>query len=77
LDLRKNVFLKEKKEEFVTSINQGVTEVFPMEISEGINHYHRFPNEMDRLRWLGQHLVRFFMAEWLYETQANTLTGRF
>ena len=63
----------------MTSINNNntVDEVFPLALHKAINHYHRLPNEMDRLRWLGESLVNFFVTEWFSETKAEYLSSIF
>lgn len=67
----------QKGEEVTINVDPMATldMIFPSFVKEAINHYHRKPNDMDRLRWLGQTLTEFFVLEWLYENFSEQIDG--
>jgi len=73
IEIRKRKF-EENKEDFSIIADNGVQpeKLFSSELVHWINSLHRNPNEMDRLRFLGQALVQFIIAEWIYETQEKS-----
>ena len=51
----------------------SIEEIFPSHVPEAINYFHSNVNEMDRLRWLGEGLIQYYITEWVYESDAESL----
>jgi len=75
LEIRKKRFAEDKGEFFIP-VDKGFTpdKLFSRSLVDLINYHHETPNELDRLRFLGQALVQLIIAEWIYE-KGNSLLG--